>query len=208
MSDTRERLLDAAERLFAEKGLHATSTREIIASAGQRNESAIQYHFGGRSGLLEAIHARRLTEVEQARAERLDALLAAEPDPSARAVLDCVISPVVHQCGADPGFRGYLAAFGELALSAGISIGSNPHELSSLSRVRSILRPRLRLEDEILRLRTEALTRFVLMSLSQWARSDRAFEGAEFELFIANLVDMAAALLSVEASEEARMALE
>lgn len=208
MNDTRTRLLDAAERLFAEKGLHATPTREIVAAAGQRNESAIQYHFGGRGGLLDAIHARRLREVEQARAERLDALLAREAEPQVRAVLDCVVAPVVRQCGVDPGFRGYLAAFGELALSAGVSIGNNPHELASLARVRMVLKPRLKIEDEVLRERTEALTRFILMILSQWARSDRSFEGAEFDLFLANFVDMAAALLIADVSKETRAALE
>lgn len=208
MSETRVRLLDAAERLFAEKGLHATSAREIVAAAGQRNESAIQYHFGGRAGLLDAIHARRLTQVEQARLERLDALLDADAEPAVRTVLDCVIAPVVQQCAVDLGFRGYLAAFGELALSAGIAIGNNPHDLGSLHRVRSVLKPRLQVDEELLRIRTEALTRFVLTNLSQWARSERLFQGGEFDLFLANLIDMAAAVLEAEVSDETRGALQ
>ncbi|HWH31408.1 MAG TPA: TetR family transcriptional regulator, partial [Egibacteraceae bacterium] len=55
---TRERLLDAAEELMAERGVHGPSLAEITTRAGQRNNSALSYHFGGREGLLRALAAR------------------------------------------------------------------------------------------------------------------------------------------------------
>ena len=60
-SGTREQLIDAATRAFAEHGVDAASLVEITRRAGQRNRGAVHYHFGGRDGLLVAVleeHAR------------------------------------------------------------------------------------------------------------------------------------------------------
>jgi AcrR family transcriptional regulator len=64
---TRERLLETAERLFAEKGFDATAVRVITAEAGC-NLAAVNYHFGGKDQLYEEIFRRRLGVI---RAQRL-----------------------------------------------------------------------------------------------------------------------------------------
>ena len=51
----RERLLDTAERLLGEYGIEGVSLRQIAAEAGQGNNSVIQYHFGNKAGLIEAL---------------------------------------------------------------------------------------------------------------------------------------------------------
>lgn len=53
--DTRTRLLRAAAHLFARKGIDGVRNHEIHALAGQRNESAIHYHFGSRWKIVEAV---------------------------------------------------------------------------------------------------------------------------------------------------------
>ena len=53
--DTRERLLGSAERLFAENGFDATSTRAIVEEAGGANSAAINYYFGSKEGLLREV---------------------------------------------------------------------------------------------------------------------------------------------------------
>lgn len=61
----RRALIRAGERLFAERGINAVSLREINKAAGQRNASALHYHFGSREGLLHAIlteHAKIIRE--------------------------------------------------------------------------------------------------------------------------------------------------
>ena len=74
MSDpTRERILDAAERLFAENGVAATSLRAVMKAAGA-NMAAVHYHFGSRTGLLTALLARRAEPVNRRRIEMLDDL--------------------------------------------------------------------------------------------------------------------------------------
>ena len=48
----RQAIVEAAERLFAERGIEAVSLRDVSAAAGQRNHSAAQYHFGDRAQLV------------------------------------------------------------------------------------------------------------------------------------------------------------
>ena len=75
MSDaTRLHLLTTAERLFAERGIAGVSLREIGAAAGQRNNSAIQYHFESKQGLVLAICEQRMLAVNERRLAMLDAL--------------------------------------------------------------------------------------------------------------------------------------
>lgn len=69
-SKGRERILVAAERLIAERGVDVPF-RDIAAGAGQRNNSAVHYHFGSREGLVDAILDHRTAPQEARRAELL-----------------------------------------------------------------------------------------------------------------------------------------
>lgn len=71
--ENRARILRAAEELMAEEGIDGVSLREINKAAGQRNASAIQYHFGDRDGLLVALLARHQMVTDPRRHELLDA---------------------------------------------------------------------------------------------------------------------------------------
>ncbi|MEV6135667.1 TetR family transcriptional regulator [Nocardia sp. NPDC051990] len=64
--DPRVALLDAGERLIAERGVDVP-LRDIAAAAGQRNNSAVHYYFDSRGGLLEAIVDRRTNWLEDRR---------------------------------------------------------------------------------------------------------------------------------------------
>jgi len=93
----RDDLLDAAERLIAARGVHGVSLRQIGAAAGARNNSAAQYHFGDRAGLLRAIFERRMGPLD----ERRLAILADQPNPDlpvlVRALVDPLASTVSEQ---------------------------------------------------------------------------------------------------------------
>ncbi|MFG2136871.1 TetR/AcrR family transcriptional regulator [Streptomyces sp. NPDC048650] len=63
---TRDRLMRAAEEIFAAHGVDGAQMRDIVRLAGQGNPSAVQYHFGSRAGLLDAVMAGRLARTEAA----------------------------------------------------------------------------------------------------------------------------------------------
>jgi AcrR family transcriptional regulator len=68
-SATRELILETAERLFAEHGIHAVSNRQVGEAAGQGNSAAVGYHFGAKPDLVRAIVRKHTDQMEQARAE-------------------------------------------------------------------------------------------------------------------------------------------
>ena len=79
--ETHERILDAAQKLFADKGLEATSVRDITTAANC-NVAAVNYHFGGKENLyLEAFRAM-LVPLRDQRVAMMDSLMARDPAPS------------------------------------------------------------------------------------------------------------------------------
>lgn len=78
-SSTREAILDAAERLFAQQGHDGTSMRQITRAAGV-NLAAVNYHFGSKETLIQAVLKRRLAVLNHERLRLLDALEAQAGD--------------------------------------------------------------------------------------------------------------------------------
>lgn len=66
-SATREMILNTAERLFAERGVHAVSNRRVSEAAGQSNNAVVSYHFGTKADLVRAIARRHSDQMEQVR---------------------------------------------------------------------------------------------------------------------------------------------
>ena len=85
--DTKQKILDTAERLFGEKGYDATSLRQVIAAAGV-NLAAVHYHFGSKEELLDALVLRRVAPVNAARIAMLDRL---DSDPSCPPTVEKVL---------------------------------------------------------------------------------------------------------------------
>jgi AcrR family transcriptional regulator len=82
--ETRTRILDAAEELFMQHGFEATSMRQLTAQAGA-NLAAVNYHFGSKDALIEAVFRRRLDAMNAARIAELDRLEKQEKDGGGRA---------------------------------------------------------------------------------------------------------------------------
>jgi len=93
---TRELMLDAAERLYAQKGIRAVSLREIALAANQRNNGAAQYHFGDAVGLIRAVYVRRGAVVNERREALLDECLR-RLDATLVDVLRCYVAPLGEQ---------------------------------------------------------------------------------------------------------------
>jgi AcrR family transcriptional regulator len=72
-ADTKTRILDAAEAQFMEHGFEATSLRGLTSAAAV-NLAAVNYHFGSKEELFQAVLTRRLDPMNQERIERLEKL--------------------------------------------------------------------------------------------------------------------------------------
>ncbi|MCH7749310.1 MAG: TetR/AcrR family transcriptional regulator [Acidobacteria bacterium] len=93
-ADTKERILNVAERLFADRGFPATPLRDITNEAGV-NIASVNYHFGSKEALLAAVLERRLRPVNARRLELLDAIEAAAGNgvPNVEDVIRAFLAP-------------------------------------------------------------------------------------------------------------------
>jgi AcrR family transcriptional regulator len=109
--DTKTRILDSAERLFAGNGYHNTSLRDITKDA-EVNLAAVNYHFGSKESLFEEVFKRHFLPVNRIRLGRLEEIRTnAARDrsrPSAREVLRAFIAPVVHFRETEPGAAAFV----------------------------------------------------------------------------------------------------
>jgi AcrR family transcriptional regulator len=96
MTDTKLRILDAAERLFGEYGYSATSLRHIIAEA-QVNLAAIHYHFGSKQDLLDQVILRKAGPMNERRLKLLDQFeTEAGPGPAGvEKIMEAFIAPAI-----------------------------------------------------------------------------------------------------------------
>ena len=97
-ADTRERLLDAAEQIFAERGFEGASMRAVTQAAGA-SVSAANYHFGSKEALLRETLLRRVGPLNERRIARLDAL---ERDANGRpleleTIVEAFLRPVFEE---------------------------------------------------------------------------------------------------------------
>jgi AcrR family transcriptional regulator len=120
MIDTKDRILDAAERLFADYGYSATSLRRIIAEAGV-NLAAVHYHFGSKEELLKAAIRRRVEPVNQGRLAKLEELErhAAGGSLTVEEVLEAFLAPTL-QVLQTPGGPVFVRLMGRLYVEGDI----------------------------------------------------------------------------------------
>lgn len=90
VAETREAIMAAAERRYAEDGLVAVSNRQISEAAGQGNNAAVGYHFGTKAELVRAIMRRHTDAIEQSRERMLSQVGASE---DIRDWVSCLVRP-------------------------------------------------------------------------------------------------------------------
>lgn len=88
---TREAILTAAERLFAEHGVFAVSNRQVSEAAGQGNNAAVGYHFGTKTDLVRAIEHKHAIPVEKLREQRVAAMT---DGAELRDWVECLVLPL------------------------------------------------------------------------------------------------------------------
>lgn len=116
IQDTKERILDAAERLFAENGFATTSLRQITAEA-QVNLAAVNYHFQNKESLIRAVLSRRIGPINQRRFDLMDALEFSAGDDGPLVledVLSAFLLPVLEARTSCPEMRHWPRLLGRL----------------------------------------------------------------------------------------------
>jgi AcrR family transcriptional regulator len=109
--ETRTRILDAAEELFMQHGFEATSMRLLTAKAGV-NLAAVNYHFGSKHALVEAVFRRRLDPLNQERLAELEKL-EGQAHPASEDIIRAFISPTLKLVeDAKSGGRNFIRLLG------------------------------------------------------------------------------------------------
>jgi AcrR family transcriptional regulator len=94
-SETVDRILDAAEMLFAERGFSETSLRQITSKAGV-NLAAVNYHFGSKNALIQAVFARFINPFSRILRERLENAARADSKLSLEVLLGIVTTSIIQ----------------------------------------------------------------------------------------------------------------
>jgi AcrR family transcriptional regulator len=203
-SATRQRLLDAAAREFAEHGVWNASLIEVTRRAGQRNRAALRYHFGSREAVLCAVLERHVDFLSHREGELLAKALTT-PDDDVAAVVEAIVRPAAELAASGWRGRACLLIIAELAgedparLSPeleSVLARTGGHEVYALLEARMPGVPR-RLVDE----RFSLITSFILRAVADRSRAlERRGHPSRAQLddeaFVENLVAMVAAAVS------------
>ncbi len=112
---TKQRILDAAEFLFAREGYNGTSLRAITSQA-KVNLAAVNYHFGSKKRLLEEVLARRLLPLNKIRKENLEQVnetaIKEGRQTTTREIMSAFIEPTLTFKESDPDAKDFIALVG------------------------------------------------------------------------------------------------
>lgn len=199
-ADTRERIIGAAERLFAERGIAGVSLREINRAAQQSNTGAVQYHFGDRDGLVRAIIDKHRRDTEPRRHALLDQYEDAGGE-DIRALVAALVLPLAAKLGDNNGGREYLQVAAEFY--------SRPHRFetlipapdpnASMERWNALVDTLVTCNRSTVARTRFATIRFVLQELSRRAAADPR---PDDRLFVSHLTDLAVSLLTTQPSPQ------
>ena len=202
---TRARLLGAAERLFAERGIDAVSLREITRESGARNAVAVQYHFTDRAGVLAAIVAKHEPGIETARHTLLDDYEAnggEESDAPLRPLAAALVRPLADKLADSDGGPEYLRIQADLLSRPHPALGDRwrTDSSNSMFRWRVMVEPHLDADSVRLHRRFTA----VLHTSVELGRRAAAGPHPDDRLFVSYLIDVVTGILGGPVSEETR----
>jgi AcrR family transcriptional regulator len=203
---TKDRLLDAAERLFARDGVQGARIRDINELAGARNPSALHYHFGSRDAVVEAILIRYQTPIDMHAAAALDALEATGRQPTERQIVEAVVRPEVAALDTQSG-RDCVRIIPQLlpALSRNLRAGVVLPTTPGSRRILTTLDDRMAARSLPERVRRERLVTYAVVFTTMLGERAHALEeGADLLMsgdeFAVHMIDTLEALLVAPSS--------
>jgi AcrR family transcriptional regulator len=202
---TREAMIRAAERLFAERGINAVSLREVAAAAGQRNNSAVRYHFGSRDGLVDAVFEYRMARIDERRRAMLVALDAAGRGDDLRGLLEAVVYPLSESLGHDDGTSWYARFLRQIVFTPGVEVLSPSRRDVTRGLATVVARLKAHLAVLPAELRSQRVDLAFKLIVNALADHEAALASAQptesTSLLVAGLVDAAAAIVEAPVSE-------
>lgn len=208
---TQSALMQAAEKLIAENGIENVSIRDIVSAAGQKNESALQYHFSSVSGLIDAIHEKRSAETQTLRAQLIESLLETTTKPKIRQLCELMVQPSFDLASTKVEYRRYIRAFGhELVLTEDSALTKVTHHgggggASGYQLARLLKSALPQLDTKAYQRRMESAIRLCSASMYHQARQKSAFRGEQAELFFHSLIDALVGLLGAPESTQTKV---
>ena len=199
---SREAMIRAAERRFGERGIEAVSLREVGAAAGQRNNSAAQYHFGTREGLVDAVFEYRMGAIDARRRELLAALDAEGRGHDRRALLEAVVHPLAEELGHAEGVSAYARFLEQVAFAPGFDlVADSRRDVTKGLVVQRLLALLDELPTELRSRRVALAMRYVVHALADHERALEAHvEATPTALLVSDLVDTAEAIVTAPVS--------
>lgn len=191
---TRIRLIEVAERLFAERGINAVSISEILDVADQRNKNAVHYHFGGKEQLIKAIAEHRSAALNFRRQQLLDQIDAQAGDHVVRDVCRALVLPLAELLEQDNHFLGFLAHYHLDRSRRQLVASVDPTVTSSYRNARRVLRRLCHLPAVDFDVRYALVLDMVFTSLAGRQADERSHDAADPSSrvrLVDNLIDCA-----------------
>lgn len=202
LAATPTQLLDAAERLFAERGIDNVSIREIVRASGQSNLSAAHYHFGSREALVGALVERRIRVINKLRHARLDGLVANGLNNSVHAIVHATTDVLGGVVESMPWGPDYVRVAAQAVFSPKMHVRHfiDPQAMSGHTRCTAMLRELLpHLPPRVFKDRVLIVNNEITYSIARWIQSNGPVTSSgnrSFGAMVRNTADFLAAGIS------------
>jgi AcrR family transcriptional regulator len=196
--DTRLKIMRAAERLFATRGIGGVSIAEINVAAEQRNRSAVQYHFADKRTLLEEIVLRHSEPIHEDWLAALDKIEARGSDTSLHELVTLLVEGIAVKLDDPDSGREYLSISAQLVHDPNIPLQSlEAARKEAPMRLMSHVLGKINTSQELLLVRGERVVAIVFQALASRAAAEAAGQHEPARgVFLADLVDSVVAVLA------------
>lgn len=201
-------MVEAAERLIAERGLAAVSLRDVQLAAGQRNKSAANYHFGTRDGLIDAVLETRMGDINERRTAMVAELDAQGKGNDLRSLVEAWVMPLAETILSYPesAYARFLMQL--VADPAAVQLTYKHLQAESFRDICERLIRVLDTVPETLRqVRIDRIVGLTIVTLANWEGAPGGRPRPPVEALIPDLVDACVALATAPVSRPTLEAL-
>lgn len=193
---TQVALIEAAEEMFADRGIDNVSLRQIGEAIGSDNNAVVTYYFGSKEGLLRAIYEYRIPALEAKRAELLDSADAAGRGEDILALLHAQWAPIFEQRNANgkPSYAGFL---GSISHSDLISVTDLAQAYPKTREITDRLRRLSKVTQRLFWQRLRLISVMMILSIQDAVEIERqGAKPAQIQSVFVDALEMAAVALS------------